>query len=94
MPVSINTSELVTYKKAIIDGVELGVRPLSSAETLEILNLQEESQKDGADQTQVVKRLTELAFGVYDNPEKAKEIMSCLSFASIMDIYKRILESD
>lgn len=79
MTVNINTSELITYKKAVIDGVELNVRPFSSAGTLEILNLQEESKKEGVDQVGLGKRLDELAFVVYDAPDKAKEVMGSLS---------------
>lgn len=94
MAISINTSEYIQYKKAIIDGVELGFRILSSAETLEIIGLESQVQNDPKNQTEALKRLLDIVFATCDKPDKAREILSDLSFDAVMDIYDRIIKSE
>lgn len=92
--ININTSELIKYKKAIIDGAELGFRVLSSAETLEILELQEQVKTGKVEQATTIKRLLEIVFSACDQPERAKEILAGLAFDAVLDIYRRVIESE
>lgn len=92
--ITINTSEIIKYKKAIIDGVELGIRALSSAETLEIVDLQEQIKDKDANGVEIMKRLMEMVFGAFDKPDEAKKVLKDLPFDAIMDIYKRVMESE
>lgn len=92
--ISINTSEFIRYKKAIIDGEELGFRVLSSAETLEILDLQERAKASADERKLVIKRLMDLIFETCDKPEKARDVLSGLSFDAVMSIYERVIESE
>lgn len=92
--ISINTSEFINYKKAIIDGVELGFRVANSAEALELLELQEQAQNKPGDKRKIIGRLLDIVFNTCDKPDKAKEILAGLSFEAVFDIYKRVIESE
>lgn len=92
--ITINTSEVIKYKEAIIDGVELGVRALSSAETLEIMDLQEKVKNENSNRSEIMRRLVDMVFDAFDKPDKAREIMGTLPVDAIFDIYKRIMESE
>lgn len=94
MTISINTSEYIKYKEVIIDGVKLGLRMMNSAETLALMSLQREIKEKDANQTEIVERLVEMFFNLYDNPEKARGLLGKLSIDALSDIYKRVMESD
>lgn len=92
--ITINTSEIIKYKPAVIDGVELGARPLSSAETLEIMGLQDAVTKEGSDKADIMRRLVRMVFDAFDKPEEAAKVLGGLPVNAVFDIYKRIMESE
>lgn len=92
--VNISTSEFIKYKPAIIDGVELGFRIPNSAETLELIELQEQTNKDKTNRSKSVSRLVDIVFNLCDQPDKAREILSDLPVEAVMDIYTRVIESE
>lgn len=94
MTISINTSDYIKYKKAKIDGVELGVRAMSSAEVLEITNLQKQLQNDKSEGIEVVQRIVEIMFGLYDKPEEARKVLNGLSVEALSDIYQNIMNGE
>lgn len=94
MTININTSEYTTYKKAIIDGIELGVRAMSTAETLEVASLQEQLSSSGKDKGITISRFLDILFNLFDKPDKARKILSNLPADAIADVYKRIMESE
>lgn len=91
--ITINTSEYTTYKKATIDGVELGFRRANSAETLRIAELQDRIASKPENQIGSLKEIIGIIYGLSDNPKKAEELLSGLAFDAILDIYKLIMES-
>lgn len=92
--ININTSEFVQYKKAIIDGEELGFRIPSSAETLELIDLKEQATDSKENQAKAVSRLLDILFSMCDKPDKAREILANLPVEAVMNIYNRVIESE
>lgn len=94
MTFSINTSEYIKYKEVIIDGEKLGLRMLNSAESLAVASLQRECAEDGSDKMALLTKLIDMVFNLFDNPEKARELLGALSVDALFDIYKRVMESN
>ena len=99
MSITINTSEYTKTKDSTIDGVKLTIRPMSSAETISLMSLGEEIkeiQKSG-DQNKAMKsldKLSEMYFKLYNDPKKAKELLSGLGFEDWFDIYTKVMNED
>lgn len=91
--ININTTEYIKYKEAIINGVEFKFRNPTSAETIEILDLQEKF-KDGKGGIRGVAQLFDWVLKMCDKPDKAREVFDELPIESIVDIYKQIMESE
>lgn len=92
MTISINTSEYIKYKNAIVDGTEVQARAMNSAESLTMLSLQRSLQDSDEDKAEVMKKLTTLYFGLYRDPEEAQKILGDLPFDALFDIYAKIME--
>lgn len=91
--VTINTSEFIKYKKAIINGVEFKFRSPTSAESIEILDLQEKFKNKSAGVDGVV-QMFNWVMKMCDKPEDAKKVLGELPMQAIVDIYTQIMESE
>lgn len=91
MSININTTDYIKYKKAVIDGVELGVRIMSSAEVLEITNLQEQLQDDKSNGAEAIQRMVDIMFDLYDKPDEARKTLKGLSLEAMTEIYQKII---
>lgn len=94
MTISINTSEYIKYKEVIIDGQKLGLRMMNSAETLSLASLQRELQEKDVNQPDIMRRLVDMFFNLYDDSDKARELLGKLSIDALSDIYKKVMESE
>ena len=97
MSISINTSEYTQTKKIVIDGEELRIRPMSSAETLTLSSFGGEMQElqEAGDTKGIAKLLNSLAdmyFGLYNKPEIARKLLLPLSYNDWFDIYNKVFE--
>lgn len=92
MTISIATSDYIKYKEVIIDGVKLGLRMMNSAESLEVLSIQRKAQKEGSNDDRLLRRLLDIFFNLYDDPEKAHKLLDGLPQQAVGDIYKRVME--
>lgn len=94
MTISISTSEYIKYKQVIIDGTEIGLRLPSSAESLAIAALQREYNENGSDQAEILAKLIDMLFNLYNDPEKARKMLDNLSLDALLDIYQKVMGSN
>ena len=88
MTISINTSEYTKYKEAEIDGELLKIRPMNSAETLALMQMQKVSKENGAE---ALEKMINLFMGLFDKPERAKELLKNLSVDALAEIYQKVM---
>ncbi len=88
MTISINTSEYTKYKEVEIDGELLKIRPMNSAETLALMQMQKVSKENGAE---ALEKMINLFMGLFDKPERAKELLKNLSVDALAEIYQKVM---
>ena len=88
MTISINTSEYTKYKEVEIDGELLKIRPMNSAETLALMQMQKVSKENGAE---ALEKMINLFMGLFDKPERAKELLKNLSVDALAEIYQKMM---
>ena len=91
MTITINTLEYTKVKHVEIDGVNFTVRPMNSAETMAITAMQRSSVDTNADAVKMLEGILEIYFGLFDNPEKAKEVLKDLPVDALISIYQKIM---
>lgn len=95
MSISINTSEYTKSKPIEIDGKKLNIRQMSSAETINLSNLGNEMKKsssksDPETSAKLLAEMSDIYFGLYDDKELAKKLLSPLSYEAWWDIYNKV----
>lgn len=88
MTISTNTSEYTKYKEVEIDGELLKIRPMNSAETLALMQMQKVSKENGAE---ALEKMINLFMGLFDKPERAKELLKNLSVDALAEIYQKVM---
>ena len=93
MSITINTSEYTKTKEIEIDGHKLHIRQMSSAETINLSNLGTEIKKKKQDSdaaVKMIKEMSEMYFGLYDDKELAEKLLSPLSYDAWWEIYNKV----
>lgn len=94
MSIQINTANYIKLKNVEIDGVEFSVRPLNSAETLRITAMQRDMTLHESKAPELLQEMVDIMIGLFDNRQKAREIMGNLPLDAVMDIYQKIMEAE
>lgn len=92
MSVSISTADYTKQIVGRIDGVEFTVTPMSSAQTIEYIELCEELGKaEGERPKEILKRLDEIMFSVFDKPDEARKVLEKVPIEGVFQIYQKII---
>lgn len=103
MSITISTSDYTQQKEVTIDGVDFKVRPMNSSESISLMNYARFASSISADEKDIdnvqefvkeYERIQEMYFNLFDKPEKAKKLLSDLSFESLMNIYQKIMGAE
>lgn len=92
MSISINTADYIKTKNVEIDGVEFKVTPLSTADSLALVSLSEDMTKEGSGKVESTKKLLDIMYSIYDDQEKARQLLGKLPMAAMIDITRRVME--
>jgi len=94
MSVNISTTEYTKTRKAVIDGVEFEVRPMSSSESLTLTLLGQDFNTDDMTPESTKKALEtidKIFFSLFDKEKEARKVLGNLSFDAWFDIYNKIM---
>lgn len=94
MGINISTTEYTKTRKAIIDGVEFEVRPMSSSESLTLTMLGQDFDVNDVSPEytkKALKTIDKIFFSLFDKEKEARKIMSKLTFEAWFDIYNKIM---
>lgn len=97
MGINISTSDYTKTKKAIIDGVEFEVRPMTSSESLTLTSLGQNFSSDNIDPDstrKTIETIDKIYFSLFDKEKEARKLLGQLSFDAWFDIYNKIMSED
>lgn len=95
--ISISTSNYTKQIPAEIDGVPFKVTPMSSSQAIAYLNLCDDldvTAKNGNDAEKtknIIEKLDEVLFSVFDQPDKAREVLAKVPIEGVIEIYQKIV---
>ena len=61
---------------------------MNSAETLALMQMQKVSKENGAE---ALEKMINLFMGLFDKPERAKELLKNLSVDALAEIYQKVM---
>lgn len=95
MTISINTSEYTKEREVEIDGVGFKMRPLTSAESLALTQFQRDVKKAKNEKAvELLEKMLDLMYGLYDQPERAREVLGKLPPDAIFEIYSKVMKGE